>query len=213
VGSLRAVGRSRWIFRFREFSMLCGKEHFRRPSIFAARLGAMQAARPQDRHGRACGDVDDRDDPPIESGDGHHGTRGSSRRRSRSQRLRPYGFPGWRVSMKNHSISSSSQKENCPTIKKCKQYQLSVCPAPRVICGALRHREQSEAIQTRGLQSRLMPDEWSHRHLVELAPRPCRPVSRPPRRARAERHDLRSSDWPRSGCRAPPLAPRIPRRG
>jgi hypothetical protein len=27
------------------------------------------------------------------------------------------GFPGWRVSMKNHSISSSSQKENCPTIK------------------------------------------------------------------------------------------------
>ena len=38
--------------------MLCGEENFRLPSIFAARLGAMQAARPQDRHGRACGDVD-----------------------------------------------------------------------------------------------------------------------------------------------------------
>ena len=50
-----------------------------------------------------------------------------------------------------------------------------------------------------------MPDEWSHRHLVELAPWPCRPVSRPPRRARAEQHDLGSSDWPRSGCRAPRL--------
>jgi hypothetical protein len=68
--------------RFREFSMLCGEENFRRPSIFAARRGAMQAAHPQDRHGRACGDVDDRDDPRIESGDGHRGTRGSSRRRS-----------------------------------------------------------------------------------------------------------------------------------
>jgi hypothetical protein len=107
--------------------------------------------------------------------------------------------------MKNHSISSSSQKENCPTIEKCKQYQLSVSLAPRTICGALRHREQSEAIQTRGLQSRLMPDEWSHRHLVELAPWPCRPVSRPSRRARAEGHDLGSSDWPRSGCREPRL--------
>jgi hypothetical protein len=52
--------------------------------------------------------------------------------------------------MNNHSISSSSQKENCPTIKKCKQYQLSVCP----LCGALRHREESEAIQTRGLRAR-----------------------------------------------------------
>ena len=42
MGSLRAVGHSRWIFRFREFSMLCGVANFRLPSISGARRGAMQ---------------------------------------------------------------------------------------------------------------------------------------------------------------------------
>jgi hypothetical protein len=98
---------------FVSFQCFAERNIFAAPRFSLRGSGAMQAARPQDRHGRACGDVDDRDDPPIESGDGHHGTRGSSRRRSRSQRLRPYGFPGWRVSMKNHSISSKFQKENC----------------------------------------------------------------------------------------------------
>ena len=41
------------------------------------------------------------------------------------------GFPGWRVSMKNHSISSSSQKENSPTIKKMQT--ISAICLPRII--------------------------------------------------------------------------------